>query len=114
MSDFSTYNAGISLISTAAFTADIASNPVPLCQYKNVGVHIVWTSLSGTVNATVAVQGSNDAQNWDNLATAVTLSGSSSNDLVLLDDCFCSYMRVVATKNNVTGGALEITATLKV
>lgn len=114
MSDFSTYNANISLISTATFNADIASDPLPLCQYKNVGVHIVWTSLSGTVNATVSVQGSNDAQNWDNLATAITLSGSSSNDLVLLNNCFCSYLRVVAAKNNVTGGALEITATLKV
>ena len=108
------YNANESMIYTSTFNADIVSDALPLRQFKNVGVHIVWTSLSGTVNATVSVQGSNDAQNWDNLATAITLSGSSSNDLVLLNNCFCSYLRVVAAKNNVTGGSLVVTATLKV
>jgi hypothetical protein len=114
MTEFAMYNANKTLISTATFNADIVSDVFPLCQFKNVGVQIVWTSLSGTVNATVAVQGSNDAMNWDNLATAVTLSGSSSNDLVLLDNCFCSYLRVVATKNNVTGGSIVVIATFKV
>jgi hypothetical protein len=112
MQDSVMYNANTTVINEA-FTANLTSATLPLAQFDKMGVHIVWASLTGTIDATVEVQGSNDATNWDNLASAVTLSGANGNDLVMINNAFCSYYRIKATKNSVLGGNLLVIVTLK-
>jgi hypothetical protein len=59
------------------------------------------------------VQGSNDGSHWDNLASPVVLTGANGNDLIMISNMYCSYFRVYANKNSVTGGTLTVIATLK-
>jgi hypothetical protein len=101
------------LILDHELTASVNSDAYVLTYFTKIGLHIIWTGLSGTIDATVSVQGSNDATNWDNLVTTVTLSGANGNDLVLVSDAYCSYYRVKVIKNSVLGGNLKVIATLK-
>jgi hypothetical protein len=101
------------LILDHELTVSVNTDPLVLAHFTKIGAHVIWTGLSGTIDATVSIQGSNDGTNWDNLVTAVTLSGANGNDLVLISDAYCSYYRARVVKNSVLGGNLKVIVTLK-
>lgn len=112
MSDSVQYVANTTILD-ATLDQNLATSALPVTFYKHICVQVIWTSLTGTIDALIEVQGSNDATNWDNLTSGVTLSGANGNDLIMIDNAFCSYYRVKATKNNVTGGNLKAIVTMK-
>jgi hypothetical protein len=101
------------IIPATALTADITGDMVNVGHFTKAGFQVVWAGLTGTVNATVSLQVSNDNVNWDNATTTITLSGTSGNDCVAVSDIYFSYCRAVVAKNNVTGGTISVTATFK-
>jgi hypothetical protein len=107
------YEANKVIIPATVWNANVTSTVFPAGQYSKVGMQIIWTSLTGTLDGSVVLQVSNDGTNFDNAHTPVVVSGASGNDAVALDNIFFAYYRVVATKNNVTGGTVAVICTLK-
>jgi hypothetical protein len=112
MNDSVMYDANNEVINEE-FTEDLTSATIATVQFKCLCAHVIWSDLEGVVNSTIAIQGSCDAVNWDNLATPVGLSGTDGNDLVLLSNVYCSYVRIVATVGTVTAGNLRVIVSLK-
>jgi hypothetical protein len=79
----------------------------------------IWTWFqatvtgTGTVTATVAIQGSNDGVNWSNTAlTTLTLSGTTSDSDGATVVSPVKYIRAVVT--NVTGTGANVVVTYSV
>jgi hypothetical protein len=107
------YLANQTLISTIAWTADRSSAAFPMTQYDGVGIQIVWTSLTGTLDGVVTVYVSNDGTNWDDIGTPTTISTASGNQCIGIEDVYFAFIKVIAVKNGVTGGTISVSATLK-
>jgi hypothetical protein len=96
-----------------------ASNQASAAQatdaYPRLSVHIIWSSLTGTVDGTVKLQVSNTGGDWvDKTGASVTLSGASGADMISLNGvCTEFYYRVVYTKNNITGGTISAVVAAK-
>jgi len=71
-----------------------------------ISVQLVWANLTGTLDAVVKLQQSNDLINWDDMTLSKTLNTAS--DSTTLDDATFSgkYVRVDVVVNLVTGGTL--------
>lgn len=69
-------------------------------------VHLVWTGLTGVLNATVALQGSNDGTNWATLVSK-TLDSAASNHLFDTASPGFQYFSILVTKVGVTAGILN-------
>jgi len=107
------YEANKVIIPATVWDANITSTVFAAAQYSKIGMQIIWASLTGTIDGSVVLQVSNDGTNFDNAHTPVVVSGVGGNDAVALDNIFFGYYRVVATKNNVTGGTVSVIVTAK-
>lgn len=107
------YLANQSLIAPIAWTSNRSTGLVPMTQYEDIGLQIVWASLTGTLDGTVTVSVSNDGSNWDTVGTPTTISSASGNKCIAIENVFFSYVKVEATKNNITGGTISVSATFK-
>ena len=56
---------------------------------------------------------SNDGTNWASLTTPVAVSGASDSDAVVSSDAHFNYVRAKVVQNNVTGGNISASITLK-
>ncbi len=107
------YVANQSIIAPIAWTSNRSSDPIPMTQFSGIGLQIVWESLSGTLDGTVTVYVSNDGTNWDDIGTPTTISTATGNQCIGIEDVFFTYVKVVATKNNITSGTISVSATFK-
>lgn len=100
------------LAEEVAFDSDLTFD-FSTMQYKNVGLQIVWSGLTGTIDAEVDFKVSIDGQNFDEIASSITLSGASGTDCIPLESVYFPILRVKANKNGVTGGNISIYAYFK-
>lgn len=110
---YATFLPNQTIIPVTDFTADITGDRFNVGHYNSAGFQFIWKNLTGTVNATVVLQVSNNAEDWDNITTTMTLSGANGTDCVTVSEIPYAYCRAVCTKNNVTGGTIEVLATFK-
>lgn len=76
-------------------------------RFNTASVQAVWSGLTGTVDGTVKVQVSNDCTNWtDKSGASVTLSGAAGTDLISIANLTEACLRLVYTKNQITGGTI--------
>lgn len=107
------YLANQSLIAAVAWSANRDSGLIPMTQFTGIGLQIIWDSLTGTLDGVVTVYVSNDGTNWDAIGTPTTISSATGNQCIGIEDVFYTYVKVVATKNNVTGGTISVIGTFK-
>lgn len=76
--------------------------------------HLIWASLTGSVDGTVKIQVSNDGTNWvDKSGASINLSGASGNDLISLTTVTENFYKVVYTHNSISGGTMTGYCTAK-
>ena len=107
------YIANQVLIDTVAWTSNRSSGAVPMTQFEDIGIQIVWASLTGTLDGSIVISVSNDGTNWDTVGSATTISSASGNKCIAIENIFFTYIKVDATKNNITGGNITVLATFK-
>jgi hypothetical protein len=107
------YKANQTIIETVAWTANRSSGAVPMTQYENTGLQIVWSSLTGTLDGSITIAVSNDGANWDAVGTTTTISSASGTKCIAIENIFFTYIKVDAVKNNITGGNIAVFATFK-
>ena len=82
----------------------------------NWSLQVIWAGLTGILDGTVQLQGSNDGINFDNLSgvsnlVLITASGSGS---FRKDKFDFKYFRVLFTKNNLNNtGTLKLLLNIK-
>lgn len=101
------------LLAATTFTADTASAKFALTTFGEIGIQIVWTGLTGTINGTYVVQYSNDGTNWDNATTPIAFSGANGNDCLPFENAFFNYVRISCAVGGITGGTISASITLK-
>jgi len=82
----------------------------------NWSLQVVWAGLTGTLDGTIQLQGSNDGENFDNLpgVSSATLSTASGSQSFRKDKYDFKYFRVLFTKNNLSNtGTLKILLNIK-
>lgn len=87
------------------------AKPFEMRLSKHLAVHLIWASLTGSVDATVQVYVSNDpalaAGSWVAKSSATfTLSGASGSQIISLANVHEAWAKVVYTHNSVSGGTL--------
>ncbi len=107
------YLANQTIIAPIAWTSTRSSGAIPLTQFSDIGLQIVWASLTGTLDGVVTVYVSNDGTNWDDIGTPTTISTANGTQCIGIEDAFYAYIKVEAVKNNITGGTISVSATLK-
>jgi hypothetical protein len=101
------------LLPSTTFTADVSSAKYALTTFENIGIQLVWGSLTGTINGTYVIQYSNDGTNWDNATAPVSFSGANGNDCLAFENAFFNYVRITCTVGGITGGTIVASITLK-
>lgn len=88
---------------SAASTQTSASQDMR--HYKHIAVQVIAASLDAA-DGSFVVQGSVDGTNFDDITTSTTLAAGASNQLVLVDDVHCGYVRVVYSEGSNTAGTV--------
>lgn len=85
------------------------SSAIDIGLLRYMSFQCVWASLTGSVDATVKLQASNDAGvDWtDKLSAVLALAGASSSGEVSLVNATEQLYRLVYTANSVNGGTLD-------
>lgn len=96
------------LINQAGITANIESLPFHTQHFIAIGFQITWQSLTGTLNGTIQMQGSNDGINFGNIGSAITLNTANGTDVLSIANFPYMYAKVVFTKTGITGGNLKV------
>lgn len=85
-----------------------------LLRYHYASFHVVWASLTGSVDGVVKIQVSNDGTNWvDKSGATFTMSGANGSDLISLTSITEQFYKVVYTHNSISGGTLTGYCTAK-
>lgn len=103
---------------TTAYTiADVSKTfTANFSNKNNWSLQVVWAGLTGTLDGTIQLQGSNDGVNFDNLSGTSSLSLSSANGSGSFrkDKFDFKYFRVLFTKNNLNNaGTLKMLLNIK-
>ena len=99
-------------IAPIAMGANIASAALDATPYLNLSIQYVWAGATGTINATVQGQVSNDGVNFVNYLTPVPVSGASGTAFLDLGGAASAsefnarFYRVNYTAGTTTGGTL--------
>lgn len=103
------------LLDAASAASDQISSAESTDAYPRLSFHVIWASLTGTIDGTVKVQVSNTGGDWvDKTGASVTLSGASGADMISLNGVVTEhYYRVVYTKNNISGGTITVVGAAK-
>lgn len=107
------YKANQVIIDQTAWTANRTSGAVPMTQFEDIGLQVVWSSLTGTLDGAINISVSNDGTNWDAVGTTTTVSSASGTKCIAIENIFFTYIKVDAVKNNITGGNIVVYATFK-
>lgn len=92
--------------------SDRNSSAIPIHRYGKASVLVIWTSLTGSVDATAKVQvsttpGPPTSGQWvDKTSATFTLSGASGLNMIAIDNLDEAWMRLVFTHNSVSGGTV--------
>jgi len=86
----------------------VSTDSFHISSYSIVAIQFIWSSVTGTINGTLQVQGSNNNKDWANIGSATSVSGASGTALFEIPRTAVKNLRVVYTKIGITGGALTI------
>lgn len=84
---------------------------------NNWSLQIVWAGLTGTLDGTIQLQGSNNGVNFDNLPnnSSLVLNSANDSDSFRKDKYDFKYFRVLFIKNNLNNaGTLKILLNIKI
>jgi len=95
------------LIESQAVVANIESTPFHTQQFNHIGVQCIWKNLTGTLNGTLSVLGSNNGIDFDEVATPVNVNTANGNDVILINSFPLVFIKVMFTINGLTGGTFE-------
>ncbi|MFQ5786718.1 MAG: hypothetical protein ACE5H1_01930 [Thermodesulfobacteriota bacterium] len=75
---------------------------------EKVTTQLIWSSLTGTLDGVVKLQGSNDEVNYDDLGLSKTLNSASNSHSFIDFEFGHEFLRAKLTVNGLTGGNLTI------
>ncbi len=103
-------NSGAGANHSSANSADATAYGAPIdTGLSSTGsLQCKWASLTGTIDATVTLQSSNDGTTWEDKAGAVlTVAGASADGILSLTNITETAYQAVYAHNGVTGGTLN-------
>ena len=109
----SIYYKVLEVLEETELTNDLTSAPLQCFSYNNIGLQVIWDSLTGTIDATIDVEVSIDGLHWDKAMSTINITGTSDNDCLNISSLFYPFLRVKITQNGVTGGTVKVLACLK-
>lgn len=89
-------------------SASINTTSFHIASYPNVAMQVVWDSVTGTLNGTLQVQGSNNNEDWDDIGSVTNVTSATGNKIIEEKDTAIRYMRIKYTKVGITGGNLNV------
>lgn len=98
-------------------STDVAAygKPFDFRTFTNAAVQLNWAALTGTIDASVKLQVSNDNSSWvDKSGAVLNLSGADGSGMInLVGSVTEAYYRLVYTHGSVSGGTLTGYCTAK-
>jgi hypothetical protein len=90
--------------------ADHTSTVIDTSDVLYMSAQIVWASLTGTLDATIKMEVSNDGTNWvEKSSASFTLTTASGTDMLSLNGVVTEhYYRIKYTHGNVSGGTVSV------
>jgi len=95
------------LIESQEVVANIESNPFHTQQFNHISVQCIWKNLTGTLNGTFSVLGSNNGVDFDEVVIPVNINTANGNDVILINSFPLVFIKVMFTINGITGGTFE-------
>ena len=102
----------IEMVPGTTLDQDLVSKSLDTAEFSKCAFQITWSDLTGTIDGTYIVQGSNDGENWSGISNETVLSGASGSDIVVTE-AYCKFLRLSILNKQITGGTISATAVLK-
>lgn len=99
-------------LNAVAAGANANSADIDVLNYHNILFAITWASLTGTIDATVALNGSLDGISYFNIST-ITLSGANGANKIDAGGVNYKYVRLTYSHVSVTGGTVTAKYVIK-